>query len=261
MVPQQVRLLRYGLKTMNKKHCHLSCCIQVDVLPRRIAAVVALGAVLCLSCAGVAQSFYDQIEPVATTEDGQPDPDASLRAMSMMYIVVPKPKPFQIHDLITIIVDETSSSESKQSLDTKKKYDFEAILTEFPSLAHLLELQLTRGDSSPVAKALLNSDTKFKGDGKAKREDRYIARITAEVIDIKPNGTLVLESRKSIHQGAESKTIVLSGICRQQDITDANTISSSQLANLNIIEQVEGELKKTATKGFLTRVLEAIFNF
>ncbi len=246
---------------MNKDLYHPIVCAVADSLFRRIAAVVALGAVLCLSRAGVAQSFYDQIEPVATTEEGEPDPDAPLRAMSMMFIEVPKPKPFQVHDLVTIIVDETSSSESKQSLDTKKKYDFQAILTEFPSLEKLLELQLVRGDSSPVAKAILNSDTKFKGDGKAKREDRYIARITAEIIDIKPNGTLVLEARKSIVQGAESKTIVLSGTCRQSDITDANTISSSQLANLNIIEQVEGELKKTATKGFLTRVLEAIFNF
>jgi len=246
---------------MIKTFCDMIGYQQRALCVGRTLMVVALGASLAGSQATVAQSFYDLHEPVATTEEGEPDLDAPLRTMSMMFIEVPKPKPFQIHDLVTIIIDETSSSESKQILDTKKKYDFQAIVTEFPSLAKLLELQLTRGDSSPVSQAILNSDTKFKGDGKATRTDRYVARITAEIIDIKPNGTLVLEASKSIQQGRESKSIVLSGTCRQRDVTDANTISSSQLANLNIIEHAEGELVKNATKGFLTRALEAIFNF
>ncbi len=103
---------------------------------------------------------------------------------------------------------------------------------------------------------------KFKGEGTAKRSDRFVARIQAVVIDVKPNGTLVLEARKTVaSQNGEAKTIVLSGSCRQEDITDANTINSSLLADLRLIQTTEGEVSKSAEKGFIPRILEAIFNF
>lgn len=225
-------------------------------------AVLALCAALALPAAASAQSFYDMRVEVPTNEFGDPDPAAPLRSLSMLYIDVPEPRKYEVHDLVTLIIDETSSAESKQTLDTKKDYDIGADVTSFPDLVELLELRLEEGDRSPVASLGIDSNQKFKGEGTAKRSDRFVARITAEIIDVKPNGTLVVEARKTVQsQNGESKTIVLSGVCRQEDITDSNTINSSQLANLNIAQTTEGEVTKTAEKGLIPRVLEAIFNF
>lgn len=224
--------------------------------------LLGLGAVLALTPAARAQSFYEfSVEP-AVDELGDPDPSAPLRAMSMLFIDVPRPRRFDVHDPITIIIDETSSAESKQTLDTKKDYDLGADMTAFPDLLQLAELRLAEGDRSPIASLDLGSKQKFKGEGTAKRSDRFVARITAEVIDVKPNGNLVLEARKMVtSQDGESKTIVLSGFCRKEDITDANTVNSSQLADLRLIQTTEGEVSKSAEKGFIPRILEAIFNF
>ena len=54
---------------------------------------------------------------------------------------------------------------------------------------------------------------------------------------------------------------MLSGVAREQDITAQNTILSSQLANLNLILENEGELKDTAEKGLITTVLDTVFAF
>ncbi len=227
-----------------------------------MGVALGVGAVLALSTAAAAQSFYEFSVEVPTDELGEPDPHAELRAMSMLYIDIPKPKKFAVHDPVTILIDETSSAESKQTLDTKKDYDLSGDLTAFPDLLELLELRLAEGDRSPIASLDLGSKQDFKGEGTAKRSDRFVARITAEIIDVKPNGNLVLEARKVVtSQDGESKTIVLSGFCRQEDITDANTVSSSQLADLRLIQTTEGEVSKSAKKGFIPRVLEAIFNF
>lgn len=231
-------------------------------LPHRRVAILALCAGVALPGAAVGQSFYDMPAEVAVNELGDVDPAAPLRSASMMYIAIPEPRLYEAHDLITLIIDETSSAESKQTLDTKKDYDLGADVEAFPDLLSLLELRLQPGDRSNIASLGIKSNQKFKGDGTAKRSDRFVARITAEVIDVKPNGTLVLEARKTVQsQNGESKTIVLSGVCRQEDITDANTLNSSQLANLHIAQTTEGEVTKTTTKGFIPRVLEAIFNF
>lgn len=224
--------------------------------------LLSLGAILALAPCARAQTFYEFSADVPTDALGDPDPDAPLRAVSLLYIDVPKPKKFEVHDLVTLIIDETSSAESKQTLDTKKDYDLTGDVTAFPDLLQLLELRLAQGDRSNIASLDVGSKQKFKGEGTAKRSDRFVARITAEIIDVKPNGNLVLEARKIVEGlDGESKTIVLSGVCRQDDITDANTVNSSQLADLHLSQTTEGEVTKTAKKGFIPRVLEAIFNF
>jgi flagellar L-ring protein FlgH len=226
-------------------------------------AVFALCASSALVASGAwAQTFYDVRPGVPTDEFGDPDVSGPLRSMSMLFINVPEPRRYGVHDLVTLIIDETSAAESKQSLDTKKEYDISGGVESFPDLIKLLELRLEGGDRQNLASLGIDAEQEFKGSGTAKRSDRFVARITAEIIDVKPNGTLVLEARKTVaSQNGESKTIVLSGVCRQEDITRANTINSSQLANLRISQTTEGEVAKSSRKGLIPRVLEAIFNF
>ena len=224
--------------------------------------LLGLGATLALPAAAPAQSFYEFAVETPLDDLGEPDPSAPLRTMSMLFIDIPKPRKYEVHDLVTLIISETSSAESKQSLDTRKDYELTGELTDFPDLIQLLELRLEEGDRANLASLGVLSEQQFRSKGTAKRSDRFIARITAKIIDVKPNGNLVLEARKTVaSQNGESKTIVLSGICRQEDITDANTINSAQLADLRLIQTTTGEVTKTSEKGFLTRVLETIFNF
>jgi flagellar L-ring protein precursor FlgH len=227
----------------------------------KLLIVPACSACLALAPAGRAQSFYTRPVEVPVDPTGAPDPSAPLRAVSLLYIDVPQPRQFAVHDQITIIIDETSRSESSQSLDTKKEYDISAGVDEFPDLLQLLELRLEPGERSPLAGVGVSGEQEFKGEGDAERSDRFVARITATVIDVKPNGTLVLEARKYVAHGRESKTIVLSGVCRQEDVTNANTVTSSQLADLSIVQTTEGDLDKASKKGLIPRVLDTLFNF
>lgn len=194
-------------------------------------------------------------------ENGRPDELAGLRGVSMLVVEPPEPRRFKVHDIVYVIIDETSKSQSKESLETEKKFDLSGEVTAFPSLQHLLEGQLENGDSSRDPSVDVSGKHKFEGEGDAERSDRFIARVAAEVIDVKPNGTLVLEAKKRIAQNQESKMIVLSGLCRQEDVTTSNTISSSQLAGLTITQTTDGELSKAGRKGLIPRVLEAVFNF
>ncbi len=201
--------------------------------------------------------------PVTIGPSGAPSvaPNADLKAMSMMYIDPPKARMFAVHEQITILIDENSQQQSKESLETKKDASFDASLKKFPDIHALLDGQLRNKSGSPLGAVSAADSEKWKGEGTYSRNDRFTAKITAKIIDVKPNGLLVLEARKTIQTNSEIKTMVMSGTCRGADITSSNTVLSTQLADLNLVQNTEGELKDSSSKGWITGVLEAVFNF
>lgn len=207
------------------------------------------------------QSLFLREATPAVDAAGKPNATAALDGVSLMFIKPPEPREFKIHDQITIIINETSRSQSKQKLDTKKDYRLSAELGSFPDLAELLEGRLQNGDSDPIAEVDLNGRNNFKGEGTYERSDRLNDRITASIIDVKPNGVLVLEARRQIRKDKEVQTLLIAGNVRTEDVTTSNTVLSTQLADLSISVVNEGRVKDSSEKGLIPRVFEAIFAF
>ena len=211
----------------------------------------------------LAQSLNERVvEAPARTNATTPAADAAALAnVSLFAVTPPPPKTFAKNDLIEIVINETSMQKHEQKLDTKKDYSTDAELSKFPSLRNLIELQLRNGDSQAKANLGVKSKNQFKGDGQYERSDRFTARITATVLEVKPNGTLVLEAKKAFTSNEEETVMVMSGVCRPEDITVQNTIQSTQLANLSLTVRNSGDVKDASKKGFIPQVLDAVFNF
>jgi flagellar L-ring protein precursor FlgH len=227
-------------------------------MKRKLIGAALVGAMA--SHAG-AQSLYQRETEVPLSTTGEPDPQADLREKSMLFFEPPPPRTFAKHDIITIIVDESSRQESSQSLDTKKEYDTQATLRGMLDPLELLELRLAAGNISNLDLIDYQADREFKGEGDYERTDRFSARISARVLEVKPNGTLVLEARTYIKTDDEEATLVLAGVARPEDVTTQNTVRSSQMANLTVIRENSGEVANAAEKGLITRVLDTLFAF
>jgi len=166
----------------------------------------------------------------------------------------PPPKTFKVHDLISIIVRHRSQFEADSQLDTKKEWDIKSELDAF--------LKFTAGGVGAAAfrRGMPNISYKFsndlKGDGQYEREDRFTTRVTAEVIDVKPNGNLVLEAVGQITFDEEVSTITITGLCRKDDVTPDNSVLSTQLADLNINVQNEGALRRASIRGWIPRIID-----
>jgi len=198
------------------------------------------------------------------TADGRAVAPHALRNWSLFAVATPEPRTIQAHDLVQIIVRETSRAKSKHELDAEKSWSLDGSIDSFPAfmLPDLLELQLRNSDPDNFPIDLgVNFDKEFEGEGEYKREDDLTARLTAEVIEVQPNGNLVLEARTSIRNDEELLTIKVTGICRQDDVTALNTILSNQIHDLRIDKTHTGELKKANEKGIIAKVLDAIFAF
>ncbi|MCC7205402.1 MAG: flagellar basal body L-ring protein FlgH [Phycisphaeraceae bacterium] len=258
----------------------------------RIGLVMTIVGALWLACAaqGQSSSLYVQPAPAVGSgmvtgsyqpafsgtgaaipggmaDRGQPNLlSPAVAQVSFTSIAAPEPRYFQLHDLVTIIISESSQADSTAKLDTSKESNVEGELSQLPGfdLSKLLDLKFTQavgenGQTSP--KVALEFKNDFKGDGKYSRKDSFTARITAEVVDVKPNGNIVLEARKFIQTDKETQEIVLTGTCRAEDVRTDNTVLSTQLFDLRLVKNSTGELKKTSKKGWLTKAFESIFNF
>ena len=72
---------------------------------------------------------------------------------------------------------------------------------------------------------------------------------------------LVLEAKKTVTKDNEVTTIVLTGNVRMADVTTSNTVLSSQLADLIVTMQNEGDVRDSTTKGWIPRLLDTVFAF
>src|SRR5690606_41867548 len=64
-------------------------------------------------------------------------------------------------------------------------------------LEDLLNLQMAAGRTTDLPRVGVEGSKEFDGEGKYERTDDFTARLSAEIIEILPNGNLVLEDRKS----------------------------------------------------------------
>jgi flagellar L-ring protein precursor FlgH len=169
------------------------------------------------------------------------------------------PRTFGVNDLVTIVVREQTRFEAEAELDTEKKYSVSSELDAF--------IKATAGGlgSADFRRGKPNIDysfnNKLEGDAETKREDRLTTRITAKIIDVKPNGLLVVEAKGQIQHDEELHTITLTGTCRKEDVTPDNSVLSTQLADKSIKILTEGALKNNSTRGWIPRLVEAIKPF
>jgi flagellar L-ring protein precursor FlgH len=223
----------------------------------------ALCGLLLLAAPAAAQSLFAQppaIQPVNISAHGN-DPAASLYGVSAYAVQPAKPRQYKVHDLVTIIVEETVKQSAQQETKADKTYRNQVQVNGLIDPMKLLELQLRAGSTTNLTLADIANNAKFDGKGNYQRNDQFSMKIQAEVIDLKPNGVIVLEARKTIDKNGELTSTVLSGNCRLEDITTSNTVLSTQLANLTLLTKNEGEVNNAGKKGWIPRVLDTVFNF
>lgn len=169
------------------------------------------------------------------------------------------PKQFKVGDLITIIVRESRQYNAKSDLKIQKDFDLRSDIKAF--------LKLTRGGvgNTEFQRGVPNIDytmeSELQGKGDAKRNDRMTMRLSGRIIDVKPNGLLVLEAKARVQHDDEISTMTLTGMCRKEDVTADNTILSTQVADKVVSVLNEGALRNVSTRGWLIKFIEFVSPF
>ncbi len=168
-------------------------------------------------------------------------------------------KGISVHDLITITIREKSTHGSQADNKSSKDDSLSFALTNW--------LHLTGGELKPATmnSGPLTVDSSYSKtlDGKSEisREDYMTAEIQAEVVDVYPNGNVLLEANHFIRTDDETTTITLTGMCRSNDINSSNVIMSDRIANLKIDKQHSGIARDYTKRGWLSGIIDFISPF
>ncbi len=226
-------------------------------------AVLLLGTLSAVATDPAPSSSLLARPTTTSTHANEQKDNHALRNASMFAIAPEEPRVIQRHDLVQIIVREQSEARSRHEVETDKEYGLNGGIPRFPafSLTDLLQLQIQAGRTTNMPELRMDFNKEFSGDGEFRRRDDFSARITAEVIEVLPNGNLILEARTYIKTDREESVMKVTGVCRQEDITATNTILSNQLHNLTIEKVHKGDLRNATDRGIIARVLDAVFAF
>jgi flagellar L-ring protein precursor FlgH len=161
----------------------------------------------------------------------------------------------QIGDVLTIIISETHKVDNKVKEDLSRTSDrsFELGGDDL-SIGHLLP-------SVSKVKVDVDSSKSLSGKSDYKDERKIEDRITVVVVDIHPNGNLLVMGTRTREVNGDSQTIQVSGIVRPRDISFDNTIRSEQVANFQMIAVNEGVTKDFTKPGWLGKFLDKIWPF
>jgi flagellar L-ring protein precursor FlgH len=105
------------------------------------------------------------------------------------------------------------------------------------------------------------SDNELKGKADYKDERSFTDSITVVVIDILPNGNLVVMGTRDRDIAGDIQTIEVSGIVRPSDVAFGNIVNSNRVANFRIVTKNGGIAAPFNRPGFLGRILDIIWPF
>jgi flagellar L-ring protein FlgH len=158
-----------------------------------------------------------------------------------------------INDIVTIRVQETTqavaSADAKNSKATAASAGFDNLFGLEKAIKELPTVVAGKGSSS------------FEGAGSTSRTTTLETNLAARVIEVLPNGYLVVEGKREIHVNNENQSIFLTGIVRPEDISSGNIVASSAIAQMSVRLQGKGVVSQPIKPGWLYRILNSILPF
>jgi len=158
-------------------------------------------------------------------------------------------KASQTGDILTVLIYEQARASNQVSTKTEKSAGFSA--STGPGAGKL--------DFIPMFG--LSSDSKSSHDGKGEnlRNGSLRAKMSVTVMEVKPNGDLIIEGTRTIGLSGDQETLTLSGVVRQRDISPKNTIDSYLIADAIIKYTGKGVANTGSRPGPITRILNWLF--
>jgi flagellar L-ring protein precursor FlgH len=154
-------------------------------------------------------------------------------------------------DVLTIIIAESAVAQSSQNKSSTRESSLEDAISRFiyPGLgAHKGQLPGVSGSGS----------ASYSGGGDVSNSQTLSARAAVTVIDVLPNGNLVIEGVRVVTFSGETQYVVLRGVVRRDDVARDNSVISTNIANARVEFHAEGSLTEAQKRGWLARIYEKL---
>src|SRR3989338_8050587 len=161
-------------------------------------------------------------------------------------------KAHNVGDVVTVRIVESQKGNKNASTKTEKDSSLSTSISAFFGMP-----------SDKLSQASVGAETseKHDGAGSTSRSSELTAVITARVIDVMPNGNLVIDGRREVVVNNETQLLSVTGTVRPEDIGPNNTVLSSYIADAKITYTGNGVVSDKQHVGWFVRLLDKIWPF
>jgi len=146
-------------------------------------------------------------------------------------------------DIVTIVVADRASAVAKGSTNSSRKSDLNY------SVGSFLGKPSSAGALANLAKG--SGEAQLQGQGQTSRETMLSTTLSARVVEVLPDGNLVLEGSKLVQVNSEQQWVTVRGLARPADIQPGNQVRSDRLAYLEIRVNGKGVVGDAVRRPFI----------
>lgn len=163
-------------------------------------------------------------------------------------------------DIVTVVVEIDEEAEIRNR--TNRTRD----ATEGLSVPNFFGLQTLAADVLPGGATLdpaidASSNSETNGDGSIRRQEKVTLQVAATVVQVLPNGHLVIAGNQEIRVNSELRDLQVAGVVRPEDISRRNTITYEKIADARVIYGGRGTLSDLQDPRYGQQALDAVLPF
>jgi len=113
----------------------------------------------------------------------------------------------------------------------------------------------------PLPNVVTETARDFEGKTDYNKEGSFKTSISVTVIDVMPNGNLVIEGKRNIFMDEEEKTIQITGLVRPIDVSPENTVTSDRVSEARVSYVGEGPNTQNTQRNWFDEVLSWLWPF
>ena len=161
-------------------------------------------------------------------------------------------------DLVTIDIVTSNSASNVDNATLKRSGSVNNTLTSFMGVP----LNFGSLNGSPFSPTI-NSSTnqQYTGNGSAVASNDVTGQVEAVITHVDPNGTLALAGRTNVNINGNVTAIVVTGYASPDDIAANTTISSNNVADMNVQYVGDGPINAAHQVPWLQPVLSKAWPF
>lgn len=144
----------------------------------------------------------------------------------------------QVGDLLTVTIEIDNSAEMKNQSSSSREGSVEGSIDAFFGASKWLPGGVSVIDPSIA----MGGGSQYAGSGSTKRNEKLTLRVAAVVVEVLPNGQLVIQGDQEVRVNFELRELQITGIVRPTDISRYNEIPYDRIANARISYGGRGQI-------------------
>ena len=149
----------------------------------------------------------------------------------------------RVGDILTVNIDINDRAQTQNSTQRARSNAISGGVTNFFGLENSLGRAFP-GGFDPAKMVGTEGETNASGSGSVNRSERVNLTVAAVVTAVMPNGNMVIQGRQEVRTNREVRELTVAGIVRPEDISSANTIAHTQIAEARISYGGRGDISR-----------------